>query len=623
MEDLKEKMKKFFREEGSIAYSIYQEQANNINFSLDEIKEYYKLIKSGSPLSEGIYRECHRACCLYYLAKAEPEYINNIKVEVIGKLNKNTDKINDENLQKAFNTAHFLKDFSQELKQGTSYINSYLIRFLKAKKNYENYILYYLYSGALDLFLGEYKTAEKSLRFTLDNLCEKQEKLKERPYLVTYRNIAVDLFKNLLREISTEENKRLKLEGINKFAVNSYFSLPILEVIIEDTKKKSDPTSKENVEIILAVASRIGYIGILLNEKKIIEESINEMTNAMKYTEGWKNALSEASNKKEELEDISAEDQKKLTIHYAYNFILSIISITSKDPKLNTIAQDFRNNFLPFLDKDDEKNFTINKDNKNDLILNLSNIITEDKDLRAYIKKISAEEIIKEFQNNKIDDNKVLSFIFTIHSEINKLSEECYLEKNPNTKGEYEAKIICYGKSVLEFISKQDKKQCVINKPLVLSAIIEIYSSIFHIFYKKKDQSGIQFYRKIFEGIKENFAFDEKIPSYGLIFKIEGDSFYLFGDFENAQKMYLKAIDKGYTLPIVHFSIGLMFYLMNKPSDALLWLKKSDELLKNTNLNKFPNNSKARNEMISAQYQMVKKLVKAIEDLLKDKSSII
>ena len=93
---------------------------------------------------------------------------------------------------------------------------------------------------------------------------------------------------------------------------------------------------KNGIYYFLAIANRIGYIGVLLNNKKVIEKAIKKIKKVFRMIGN----------------DIN--DQKLLKLFQAHKFSLAILQICLNQKSENNISEisnEFKKIFLPYLKK--------------------------------------------------------------------------------------------------------------------------------------------------------------------------------------------------------------------------------------------------------------------------------
>lgn len=662
---LLEKVKVVFREDGSIPYSIYMRKMKPDLMSLNDIKNYYQHLNSGSQLPEnyGPNLKAHKACCLYFLSKEDEKYIEEFTSTLMGSINKKNDPVDNSNMFLIYNIIYFFNEYFDKIgTDGTKYFRQYLDRFSNLGKNFENFLLFSFNKGILSYRGKDYSAAHEFFKSILILFCQKGEKIRLNNYLIVVRDKAADFIKILLEHLDKENIKKIQMEALNSYCDETHYCIPILQELLKDIKKKKNPNSKENVELLLGVASRIGYIGYLLNEPKLIEESINEMKKAIASTDEWIKSITEEKDKDfkknkdieknkdtekdkdnekdkdTEKEEINPENWHKLSINYAYKFVLSILNLASgtKNSELRKIGQDFRNNFLPSLTKDSSngtlKCYVISKKNKNDFILNLSVLEDEDNELVAYITKETINSVISDIKKGKvIESSRLLTFIFSVNNAICYLSESVVLEKDEGKKIEYENTIIEYAETLLDYMSKQNKSNVILNKDVIHGVVIDIYGSLIQRVLAKNDFNTMTKYNDIFQQICETFNITENSPSYGLVYKVKGDCEYFNKNTDAAEDFYKKAIHAGYDKPIIYLNLGLIQFMnikKTKPgseksekeqieaniADSIASLKRYVELVRAINLNEFPNDSRSRKEIIQKNYSMAKKLLKHLSN---------
>ena len=245
--------------------------------------------------------------------------------------------------------------------------------------NLENYLLYKYFRGFLKFRIGDYANANKEyLEIIAEISPEKNNSLIK--YIKLRNNLLrIHLFhtsKSLekseiieycqfLRDLYDEVkiiNKSLALKlGFDLF--NAYFEekkfnncIPLLTEMKKSLKKellKGTPIQNA-IDYYLGISSRLGYIGILLDDKKSINSAIKKIRKILNIIKNDKNS------------------QKLIQLTKAYTFALAIFEVLlykKTEFDLEILAKEFKNSFLPDLENRSPISYFVNEQNRENIIL--------------------------------------------------------------------------------------------------------------------------------------------------------------------------------------------------------------------------------------------------------------
>lgn len=624
-ENLVNKMKDHFGKEGLIMYSKSCDYYKMYPITKSEIKMYFDLLISREPLPFPVPKMNHIACCLFYLSKDNEAYINNFCKQIIEKLNPRKDEINDLFLSLIYNVIEFDMKYLQSAKNKLEFLLAYLERFSSHPKTITNFILFKYYRGTLKLHLKEYDEANTENLEIIMSLADDVKKTSNYTEFIKLKN---DLFKVKLIKENQKNSIDLREETVflkvlfdrvkqeNKYlAIKLGFGLysnyyrqfkfndciQILTEMKHILKKElfSGTTMMNGLDFYLDIASRLGYMGILTDNQKLINSSMKKVDKMLHLI---KNDLN---------------DKKLLTLKYAYSFVLTILNINSKIYLENSkdISATFKSQFLPNL-SDPPKSFIVNNGNKNDCIIDLYIINNMDIDSSDYSKNILNTCITYSINNSFGQPNMVMTFILGIHGSINMLSESYCNDSSIYKQKDYEKKIIDYSLKVLEFVKNQVHNDSLINTAFLKSTIIEIYSAYAHIFIYKKDYKNLQSAITFFDDLSRKIGINDRIPSYDLVLKIKGDYWRENNDlkgsaffYENALKIMSNSNPKK---PIIYFNLAFTYFANKNKELAIENLNRCINsysiISKNNNLFDFYKRSNVMNQKIIFAQQLLDKI---------------
>ena len=591
-DNLIHKMKSHFGNESLIIYSKSCDyyQINPIN--KDDSYMYYKYLMSDDvPNYQKTINDI--SCCLYYLSKNNKEYQEKFVSQIIEKLDIVNDKINDDTLCLIYNIIEFDEQYLKSEKIKLEYLLSYLERFSTHPKSRTNFLLFKLYRGYLKLNMGDIESANlEYLEIVTGYTDEIVMKNKETKYS-SFIQLKNDLFNVRITKVTQGDDirqTRIFLKELYERTrnENQFLSIQIgfelYDIYLKESKyeecinillnmrailkKRLLSGTKMNsaIDLYLAIVNRLGYIGILTNNKASIENSIKKITKSLVMFSRFNE-----SNR-----------DKNIIFKNAYSFLLTILKINNKEKaeKSKEIAANFKSYFLPDLKsaKSDKFNnqFIINESNFYDCIVNLDIINNMDYDTDLFWKKEIFSPLLKTVnQKNPLQHKEVLTFILSVHSQINRYTES-YLTDGFNNS--YKNKIIDLSEKTLDYVKTYCSDEVLFQTQFIKGALINIISAYAHIMLYNKDFDKMKNVVRLIDDLNITLKFNESTPSYELIYKIKGD-FWLFGGFKDI-KASLLSYEKVLKLlpdnhpkrPIILFNLGYCYFLNDNKIMAMEYL---------------------------------------------------
>ena len=598
-DDIISKMTTHFSEIGSILYSKAYDFFKKDPISTEEIETYYDLLCSDEIISQNINRRNHQMCCLFYLSKDDNNYIDIFVEKYIGSIELNSLEINSENLIMVFNIIEFDKIYLKSNYSSFEFLYTMQKKFANFETDYQNYIIYKYYRGYLKFKLGDKTQANKEYLELLseiqesDNIMMKYIKILnsllkvqmnsvnlDRTRAEIYENIQFleDLFTNM-SSLNKVISLKLGFELFSAYIEYKEYNKCIKHLLMMKTILKKDilrgSSLKNGIDYYLAIASRIGYIGVLLNDKVLIEKAIKKIKKAL------------------ELIGKNTDDKKINDLFQAYKFVISILEICLNQKTENNIlylSKEFKRILLPDLKSNAYHNDIVNKDNKESIIINFKIIDDEYQNDICDCSKSILEKSYKELKERKnVDTTNFIIFLSAFHDKIYRYSERYIApkkengNKNTNANNDYAAKI------KKSFLIVEDIIEKYIDDPFLQTEyakilIIEIYSAYANILFEEKDDNNLQkIIKNIMDDQKSNLRrklkIDKNISAYGLWLKIKGDYYLRKKHYDAACASYkeaLETLEKNHPkIPLILFNYGCAFYFMKNTKKAIEYLQKS------------------------------------------------
>ena len=358
------------------------------------------------------------------------------------------------------------------------------------------------------------------------------------------------------------------------------------------------------IDFYLAIVSRLGYIGILMNSKSEIENSIKKMKKSLDMLSKY----SETTNK-----------EKGQIFKYAFSFLLTILKINNKERVDNQkeLAADFKSFFLPDLKSIKSKNFNnqfiVNESNFFDCVVNLEIINNMEYDTDTFWKKeIYLPMLTSITQNNPLQHNFVITFILSVHNQINHFTESYCTDSNKNN---YKNKIIDLAEKTISYVRNYYADEVIFQTQFVKGTLINIISAYAHVFLYNKEYNKLKNVVIFIDDLNKNLKFNENTPSYELICKIKGD-YWLFSsmrDIKASLSFYDKAVKllPNYHLkkPIILFNMGYCHFLKDDKRKAIDCLSRCINEFNNIEQNRSPFDFYHRPNVMNKKIKIAKKMI--------------
>ena len=623
------KLKSHFGDESLIMYSKSCDYFQINPIKKEDIQMYYEYLMSDQ-INNKQKSINDIACCLYYLSKNNKDYQDKFTTQIIERLDINEDLINDDTLVLIYNIIEFDEQYLKSERIKLEYLLNYLERFSTLAKSRTNFLLYKYYRGCLALNLGNYSVANTEyLEIVMAYNDEIIEENKETKYTLFIKlkndllNVRITkivegddirqtrIFLKELYDRTKNENQFLAIKiGFELYDIylkeNKYQDcIDILYNMRTILKKRllSGVKIANAIDFYLAIVSRLGYIGILINDKSSIDNSIKKMKKSLdmfnKYAE---------TNK-----------DKGNIFKYAFSFLLTILKINNKEKveRQKEIAADFKTFFLPDLKSIKSKNFNnkfiINESNFFNCVVNLDIINNMEYDTETFWKKeIYLPLLTTITQNNPLQHNLVMTFILSVHNQINHFTESYCTDCN---KDKYKTKIIDLAEKTFSYVRNYYSDEAIFRTQFIKSALINIISAYAHVFLYNKEYNRLKNVVIFIDDLNKNLKFNENTPSYELICKIKGD-YWLFSsmrDINASLSFYDKAIKilPNYhpKKPIILFNMGYCHFLNDDKKKAIDCLSRCINEFNNIEQNRSPFDFYHRPNVMNQKVKIAKKMI--------------
>ena len=626
------KMTEHFSEVGSILFSKACDFSKLHDISIEDIEMYYDILCSDEPIPANIIRRNHKMCCLFYLSKENPEYREDFFEKYLQTIDIHNLEKNNENLFMVFNIIEFDKTYLNSPLNNMEYLYSLLKIFSNFETDFKSFIIYKYYRGYLKFRIGDINQANREyLEITSEVMGNEDflmkyikllnDLLKVKIYTVSERknradfNEYIQFLQTLFGEVK-DYNKTLSLKiGFDLF--QAYIEgkefqncIPLLNQMKKILKKDllRGATMKNGIDYYLAIASRLGYIGILLNHKPSIQSATKKIKKALGML------------------DHESQDKRTIEILKAYRFVIANLEVwlnqeTNYD--LKKLATEFQKTFLPDLKSNAFKNYIVTENNKESIIMDFKIINNMNQEVYIVSKSIgnSCYKNILDYKKENINDFIILLSFY--HDKIYRYSESFVTDEDDNKKNVYKAKIKEYFKEANAIIKKFHENEF-FQTPFAKILVINIYYSYASILLiEKKEVNKV---REIIDdmmdkqtyNLRNKLKIDKSIPSYGLWLKVKGDYYFLLKHFDAAIESYKNALDtleKGNSkIPLILFNCGCAYYFMKNKPKAIEYLNRSISSFSNLKENdKYFGLSENKDKIIK-KINVAKSLVEALSN---------
>lgn len=507
------KMTNHFSELGNLIYSKACDYSELYPITKDDIMMYYKLLtEDDSNIPENISKKNHISCCLYYLTKYNKSYkdvfidkfLKNMSVKGVEQTN--------ENLTLIFNIIEFDKIYLNSSKDHILFLYQLLRAYGNFPTNFENFIIYKYFRGFLKFRIGEYENTNKEYLEAVSELTE----CKNQNFYIKYLSLRNSLLKVKLYHFSKKtskaayteyyqflkdlfdqvkfDNKTLAIRlGLDLFS--AYFegksyseTIPLLIEMKKLLKKEllKGSTIKDGIDYYLAISSRLGYMGILLDNKNAINSAIKKIKKTLEIIKNDKN-------------------EKLKQMFLTYSFVLSMLEIglnkkTNFD--LKTLAFDFQRSFIPDLGSKSHLNYIINEENKDGIILDFKIINSMNSEIANCAKSI-LNKCVSELQNKTYQISTFLNFILAVHDKIYCNAESYISDPNEKMRNYYKMKLVDYAKGAYNFIYKLLDEEPLLYTEFVKTLIIDIFSANAHIYIYDKNYEELRILINTMDDLKK------------------------------------------------------------------------------------------------------------------------
>ena len=582
------KMTNHFSELGNLIYSKACDYSELYPITKDDIMMYYKLLtEEDSNIPENISKKNHISCCLYYLTKYNKSYkdvfidkfLKNMSVKGVEQTN--------ENLTLIFNIIEFDKIYLNSSKDHILFLYQLLRAYGNFPTNFENFIIYKYFRGFLKFRIGEYENTNKEYLEAVSELTE----CKNQNFYIKYLSLRNSLLKVKLYHFSKKTSKAAYTEyyqflkdlfdqvkfvnktlairlGLDLFS--AYFegksyseTIPLLIEMKKLLKKEllKGSTIKDGIDYYLAISSRLGYMGILLDNKNAINSAMKKIKKTLEIIKNDKN-------------------EKLKQMFLTYSFVLSMLEIglnkkTNFD--LKTLAFDFQRSFIPDLGSKSHLNYIINEENKDGIILDFKIINSMNSEIANCAKSI-LNKCVSELQNKTYQISTFLNFILAVHDKIYCNAESYISDPNEKMRNYYKMKLVDYAKGAYNFIYKLLDEEPLLYTEFVKTLIIDIFSANAHIYIYDKNYEELRILINTMDDLKKKLKIEESTPAFALVNKVKGDFWFHKMDYKAAILYYEKCLNllekNNIKIPPILFNIGCSFFFLGDKNKAKQYLNR-------------------------------------------------
>ena len=215
-------------------------------------------------------------------------------------------------------------------------------------------------------------------------------------------------------------------------------------------------------------------------------------------------------------------------------------------------------------------------------------------------------------QNNPLQHNLVMTFILSVHNQINHFTESYCTDPN---KDVYKHKIIDLAEKTISYVRNYYADEAIFQTQFIKGALINIISAYAHVFLYNKEYNKLKNVVMFIDDLNKNLKFNENTPSYELICKIKGD-YWLFSGMKDINAS-LTFYDKSVKLlpnyhpkkPIILFNMGYCHFLNGDKKKAIDSLSRCINEFNNIEQNRSPFDFYHRSNVMNQKVKIAKKMI--------------
>jgi len=628
------KMKAHFGQESLIIYSKHCDYYQINPIKKDNIQIYYDYLMSEQiPRNKKVLNDI--SCCLYYLSENNEDYKNKFTEQIIENLDYNNDPKNDDMMILIYNIIEFDKKHLNSERDKLEFLLLYLERFSTLSKNKSNFLLFKYYRGCLKFRLGDILTANSEYLEFVYLYSEEIESTNSENKYTQFIKLQIDLLNIKIIKITQGDDIRQtriflkelydKTKTVNQFLAirigfelydiylqeNNYHDcIEILMNMRTILKKKLLTGDRMNnaIDYYLAIVSRLGYVGVLTNNKSSIENSIKKMKKSLdmfdKYTE--------------------QNEEKIFIFKNAYSFLLTIIKENNKEKidedRQKKIAANFKSLFLPDLKNSKAKKFggkfIVNKSNFYDCVVNLVTINEIDYEVESYwnseIYKPLMDTVTK---NNPLQQNLIMAFVLSVHFKVKNFCQSYCQAETDVERMKYKNNIVDLAQRLLYYIKNYGIDEILFRTQFIKGSVLDILSAYAHVLIYNKEFNKLKGLVQTIDSMEKMYGINENTPSYELICKIKGD-YWLFSSYKDP-KASLMQYERCYKIlrsfhpkkPIILFNIAYCHFVNNDKKNALEYLNRCVHEFNNISQNNIAPDFYYRPNAINNKILLAKKMI--------------
>ena len=609
------KMMNHFSSIGSIIYSKACDYEGLYPITENDINMYYELLNSTTQVKypQELSKKNHILCCLYYLTKQDKKYKDIVLEKFIKPLENDIEK-NDENLVFMFNIIEYDIIYLNSPLKNLLYLYSVLKIFANFETSTQNVLLYKYYRCYVKYKSNDMVEANKEY---FEIIVNSTDEIANQTFYIKFIRLKNSLLRckmlnfnekmnksdyaegcQFLKDLYEEEQKKNKAfalkVGLNLFSVyllGKKFDkcIPLLNQMKKMLKKEllKGTTMKNGIHYYLAIASRLGFMGILLEDQKAKTSALKKIRKTLKL--------------------VNNKDEKMNNIIKAYSFIEGIIDI-SLNHKINFDLKSLAYEFQKLIKSPD--NYIINEQNHENIIINLK--VANNMNLEIEAKEALNRNVKLLLERKDNYNYRFLTFIAGCHDKIYGYSQSYNTDKSDKRK-EYIKKICDYAKGTVNIVYKYIDDEPLLKTPYVQNLIVEILFVYAHIFLSQKSIEGVKVIYNNLDDLIQKINISKDTHTYGLISEIKGHFWFLKKDYKASVCFYEDALrllhENHPKIPIILFNCGVSHFLYNKNREACR--EKLNRCINEFNTNPFFSNEPNREEMIkkiSLAKQLLNKL---------------
>ena len=183
-------------------------------------------------------------------------------------------------------------------------------------------------------------------------------------------------------------------------------------------------------------------------------------------------------------------------------------------------------------------------------------------------------------KNNPLQQNCVMTFVFSVHYQIKKFCQSYCQAENDKDQMKYKNNIAELAQRVLYYIKNYGDDEILFRTQFIKGAVLDIISAYAHVLIYNKEFNKLKGLVQTIDSMEKTYSINETTPSYELICKVKGD-YWLFSNYKDPKASLLQ-YERCYKIlqtshpkkPIILFNIAYCHFVNNDKKNAIDYLNR-------------------------------------------------